>query len=176
MHQGLLLYGNRIVVPTALQKDTLTKIHQGHQGVERCLLRAKQSVWWPGITQQIYNFVKQCSTCVKYPTPNNEPMISTELPDFPWQRVGSDLFVLNGVSYLLVVDYYSRFPEIVKLKTTTSASIIEALKTVFSRHGVPETLISDNGPQYASQEFTNFASSYKFCHVTSSPRFPQSNC
>ena len=84
-------------------------------------------------------------------------------------------FVLNGVSYLLIVDYFSRFPEIIKMKTTTSASIIEALKTIFSRHGIPETLISDNGPQYASQEFTNIARSYNFCHVMSSPHFPQSN-
>ena len=84
-------------------------------------------------------------------------------------------FVLNGVSYLLIVDYFSRFPEIIKMKTTTSASIIEALKTIFSRHGIPESLISDNGPQYASQEFTNIARSYNFCHVMSSPHFPQSN-
>ena len=102
--------------------------------------------------------------------------MSTELPDFPSQRVGSDLFMLNGVNYLLVVDYYySRFPEIIKPKTTTSASIIETLRMVFSVHGVPETLISHNSPQYASQEFTNFASSYEFCNVTSSHHFPQSN-
>ena len=175
IHQGLLLYGTRIVIPKTLQRETLTKIHQGHQGVQRCCLRAKVSVWWPGISQQIDNFVKQCPTCVKESSPNSEPMMQTELPAFPWQRVGSDLFVLNGVSYLLIVDYFSRFPEAIKLKTTTSASIIEAFKTVFSRHGIPETVMSDNGPQYASQEFTEFARSYDFCHVTSSPHFPQSN-
>ena len=79
--------------------------------------------------------------------------MQTELPAFPWQRVGSDLFVLNGVSYLLIVDYFSRF--------------LEAI--------IPETVMSNNRPQYASQEFTEFARSYDFCHVTSSPHFPQSN-
>ena len=92
-----------------------------------------------------------------------------------WQRVASDLFVLKGKSYLLVVDYFSRYPEVVKLKATTSGSIIDALKGVFSRHGIPETLVSDNGPQYASQEFMEFTKLYGFAHVTSSPHFPQSN-
>ena len=71
-------------------------------------------LWWPGITQQIDNIVKECPTCKRNATPNSEPMIKTELPDFPWQQVGSDLLVLNGVSYLLIVDYFSRFVEIVK--------------------------------------------------------------
>ena len=74
-----------------------------------------------------------------------------------------------------MVDYFSRFPEVIRLKETTSRHIIEALKKIFSRHGIPETLISDNGPQYASSEFTDFARSYDFRHKTSSPRYAQSN-
>lgn len=79
------------------------------------------------------------------------------------------------MTYLTVVDYFSRYPEVIQLKTTTSQSIITALKSMFSRHGVPEILISDNGPQYSSQEFANFATAYSFTHVTSSPHYPQSN-
>ena len=71
------------------------------------------------------------------------------------------------------MDYFSRYPEVIKLSSTTSSSVIAALKTVFARHGIPETLQSDNGrPQYSSQEF---AQMYGFNHVTSSPRYPQSN-
>ena len=101
----------------------------------------------------------------------------TPLPTYSWQKAGTDLFVLNGENYLLVVDYMylSRYPEVIHLKNTTSQSIIAALKSIFSRHGIPETILSDNGPQYASQEFADFASSYQFTHVTSSPHFPQSN-
>ena len=76
---------------------------------------------------------------------------------------------------MLTVDYFSRYPEVVQLTSTTSASVIAALKTIFARHGIPETVRSDNGPQFVSQEFAMFASSYSFSHVTSSPRFPQSN-
>ena len=92
-----------------------------------------------------------------------------------WQVVGTDLFELNKLNYLLVVDYFSRYPEVLQLTSTTSMSVISALKSVFSRHGIPEIVRSDNGPQYSSAEFMSFASSYGFQHLTSSPKFPQSN-
>jgi len=102
-------------------------------------------------------------------------MISSTLPEYPWQKLGSDLFHLNGATYLLVVDYYSRYPEITKLSSTTSDSIIKALRSIFSRLGIPEILISDNGPQYASGVMNDFAKSYGFQHITSSPHYPQGN-
>ena len=175
IHNKLLLHGKQIVVPKSLQQETLSKIHQGHQGIERCRLRAKSSVWWPGISQQIKHLIEQCPVCVRNSTPKSQPLIPSELPDYPWQRVGTDLFAINGVNYLLIVDYFSRYPEVIKLSSTTSSSVIKVLKSIFSRHGIPETLVSDNGPQYTSQEFTDFSKSYDFTHITSSPHFPQSN-
>ena len=119
--------------------------------------------------------VKQCVTCVKKSTPPLEPLISTELPQYPWQKIATDLFTLRGINYLLVVDYFSRYPEVVKLTNTTSSSVVHVLKSLFSRYGIPETVVSDNGPQYSSQEFAQFARAYNFSHITSSPYFPQSN-
>ena len=119
--------------------------------------------------------VKEWSICAQHFTPRKEPMIPTELLQFPGQKFGIDLFYLKGSNYLIVVDYFSRYPEVQKLSTTTTASIIDALKSVFSRFGVPETVLSDNGPQFTSQLFTDFADAYSFHHVTSSPRFAQSN-
>ena len=119
--------------------------------------------------------MQNCQVCLKESKPGKEPLISTVLPKFPWQVVETDLFELNKDNYVLMVDYFSRFPEVVKLTSTTSANVISALKSVFSRHGIPEIVRSDNGPQYASAEFSTFASSYGFQHVTSSPRYPQSN-
>ena len=89
--------------------------------------------------------------------------------------MGSEFFMLNGANYILVVDYFSHFPEVVKLTSTTTSSIVNALKFIFSRHGIPQTVVSDNGPQYASHEFARFAREYDFSHKTSSPHFPQSN-
>ena len=100
----------------------------GHQGIQRCRLRANISVWWLGISHESENLVKQCPTCARDFTPHKQPMIATELPDYPWQKIATDL---KGATYLLVVDYFSRFPEIAKLSNTTSLNIINALKTFF---------------------------------------------
>ena len=175
VNEELLLCGTRIVIPTLLQEQTLEKLHQGHQGIERCRLRVQISVWWPGISREIVRMIERCPQCSRDRVLNREPLIPTSLPHHPWQKVGSDLFMRDGITYLLVVDYYSRYPEVIQLKTTTTQSIIHALRSIFSRHGIPQILMSDNGPQYSSQEFAAFASQYGFTHTTSSPHYPQSN-
>ena len=169
------MYDHRIVVPKSLQKETVQKIHAGHQGIERCRARIASSVWWPGVSQQIAQTVHQCTECAKNSTPNKESLMTSQLPEYPWQVVGTDLFEIDGTHYLLTVDYFSRYPEVTKLTSTTSATVITTLKSTFAQHGILETVRSDNGPQYSLREFAQFASSYEFNHITSSPRFPQSN-
>ena len=107
--------------------------------------------------------------------PPVEPMLQSSLPSHPWEKVGADLFQLKDFTYLVVVDYYSRYMEIQKLTSVTSAGVISALKAIFSRHGIPVEFMSDNGPQFASQEMKEFAERYCFTLVTSSPHYPQSN-
>ena len=104
-----------------------------------------------------------------------QPNMSSQLPDSPWQVVGTDLFELKGAHYLLAVDYFSRYPELIKLTSITANAVIQALKSVFARHGTPEILRSDNGPQYTSQITKEFAKSYAFVIITSNPRYPQCN-
>ena len=138
----LLLFNERIVVPKALRIETLQRVHSGHQGVEKCRARVAVSVWWPGVSRDVQKMVQSCQECAKLSLAKKEPLIPTPLPDYPWQLVGTDLFELNQKHYLLVVDYYSRYPEVLQLSSTTSssASVITALKTIFARHGIPETL------------------------------------
>ena len=76
--------------------------------------------------------------------------------------VGVDLFELNKVNYVLLVDYFSRYPEVIKLSTTTSTVVINVMKSVFTRHGIPEVVRSDNGPQFAAEEFFKFSTTYGF--------------
>ncbi len=92
---NLLMYGQRIVIPQSLRSSTLEKIHSGHQGMERCKARAATAVWWPGINKEIVNKVQQCPECAKNQVPAKEPLISTPLPDYPWQMAGVDLFELK---------------------------------------------------------------------------------
>ena len=103
----LSLYETRIVVPRRLQHETLCKIHKGHQGIEQCRLRMSTSVWWPGALAQIEQFVKKCSTCMKFAPPVREPMINSKLPEHPWERIAIDLFEINKQTCILLVDYHT---------------------------------------------------------------------
>ena len=175
LHDNLLLHSNRIVIPESLQQEVLGQLHEGHQGIVKCQNRARISVWWPGISKQLEKFILKCPTCCKNFQIVTEPLITTELPSRPWEKVASDLYEFKGASYILVVDYFSRFIETQKLGSTTSSSIIAGLKSIFARHGIPDTLVTDNGPQYFSSKFKLFAEAYNFSHVTSSPYYPRGN-
>ena len=104
--------------------------------------------------------VSNCPVCKRYTRIPPEPLKPTATPERPWQVVGSDLFQMDGKRFLLLVDYYSRYPEVAVLSAETSTEV--QMKSVFARHGIPETVISDNGPAYASNEFKAFAKAYKF--------------
>ena len=116
--------GSRLVIPATLRAGILHKLHEKHLGVTKCRERARQSVWWPGMSKQLEDFVLSCSVCCKERTQRAEPLIPTPFPDLPWQRVGTDLFEWKGSSHLLVVDYYSRYIEVPKLSATTADSVI----------------------------------------------------
>ena len=175
VQQGLLIKGNRLVVPLTMRIDVLEKLHNAHQGITKCSGRAKASVWWPGLSHQLEEVVKQCPTCIKERVNPAEPVIPSELRDRPWQKVAADLFELEGHPYLLVIDYFSRYIEVAKLSSTTSPDVSVHLQSMFERHGIPEQLISDNGPQFSSTSFAKFAEDYGFTHILTSPRYPQAN-
>ena len=114
--------------------------------------------------------------CRKNQQQRPQPLLQPEPPQLPWQKVGTDLFEWEQKHYLLVVDYYSRYIEIACLANTTTNEVLKHTKSIFVRHGIPEVLISDNGPQYTSSQFADFAKTYGFKHATSSPYMhPQTN-
>nr|XP_061820643.1 uncharacterized protein K02A2.6-like [Nerophis lumbriciformis] len=173
---GLLLKRNRIVIPQTLRQDILQRIHEGHLGIEKCKRRARDTVYWPGINKDIDNMIGRCATCQKYRNKQTkEPMILPEVLTAPWQKVGMDLFYLKGKEYVVVIDYYSNFPEMALLSSTSSNCVITHVKSIFARHGIPHTVVSDNGPCFNSKEWQQFAKHYDFRHVTSSPLYAQSN-
>lgn len=151
--KGLLLRGDRVVIPTSLQLDILDKIHSGHQGLVKCRQRASCSVWWPKLHEQIEQAVARCPVCVQHKSQAALPLLPSRFPERPWKKVGTDLFEWKNSTYLLVVDYYSRFIETAKLSTATSSDVISQLKSNFARYGIPDTVVSDNEPQYSAADF-----------------------
>lgn len=173
--EDLLFMGGRLVVPEALRRDIVNLLHDGHQGVNRCLAVARDSVWWPGLNSQVKAAVENCPACASTRVQRCEPMIPTETPSAPWERVAIDLFHFANQDFLVVVDYRSRYPEVITLRSTSADAVISAIKSTFARHGIPVTVVSDNGPQFSCKAFEDFGKTYGFTHVTSSPRYPQSN-
>ena len=178
IEDGLMMKRHRIIIPTALQKEVLSKLHASHQGVEKTKLRARTAVYWKDMNKDIDNMTKACEICQELQNKQKkEPLMPTDVPPRPWHTVGTDLFYLDGSEYLLVADYYSKFPFVRKVPQgkSTSETVIGLLKQIFSEHGVPQVVRSDNGPHYDSHSFSKFSQQYGFKHVTSSPHFPSSN-
>lgn len=174
--EGVLFKGEQVIIPTALRAEAIRNIHDGHLGIVKCTQRAKVSVYWPGYLQQVQDAVETCHKCQEHRDANPPIVLQQhEVPDYPYQVLASDLFELDGHSYLLTVDYLSKWPNVVKIQDTKTATIIEHLQQQFCDFGVPEKLITDNGPQYGSSEFREFMKKLCVNHVTSSPYYAQSN-
>ena len=120
-HNGVLLKADRIIVPTSMRQEIKTLIHQGHLGIEKCLHRARRSVFWPNITRDITSMVLNCNTCIDHRNKQrHETMILHHVPKLPWEKVGTDIFSLHNNEYLIVVDYNSKFVEIAALRNESS--------------------------------------------------------
>lgn len=116
----LIYYGQRIIIPLSWREKILKDIHTGHLGITKCITKATGSVYWFNINNDIEKLINSCDVCNKYSNSNcKEPMLSHEIVDIPWYKVGIDLFELNGEIYIIVVDYYSKYPEIEKLNSST---------------------------------------------------------
>jgi len=173
---GIIFKGEKVLIPVAMRPEMMKKIHSSHFGIEKTKQRARDIIFWPGMIKQIHDTVAACTICARMSPANpKEPLLPHEAPTRPWQKLGTDIFTWHDRSFLITVDYYSRYFEIDELTTTTSLAIIRKLSTHFARHGIPEVLISDNGPQFVSEDFNQFSATWDFKHITSSPGYPQSN-
>lgn len=175
LEDDMLFYNERIIMPTTMRKLMLEKLHEPHFGITKTLQRARSSVFWPNITNEIELTVTHCRVCQEN-APNNvkEPMIPHEIPNEPFKKIACDILEHSARNYLVVIDFYSNWIELIKLKGKTAHEInIEWMK-LFSSYGYPHIIIADNMP-FGSFECREFAKKYDINIVTSSPRYPQSN-
>ncbi|XP_048582219.1 uncharacterized protein K02A2.6-like [Nematostella vectensis] len=184
VEDGLLFKADRIIVPRSLRAEVLEEIHGAHMGENKSLSFAREYVFWPSMTAQIKDKISSCSICNAFRNQQpRETLLPREVPGLPWQVISTDIFEYAGHSYLLVTDLYSKYFEIELLRQTTANCVINNLKKIFARFGIPVEVLSDNGSQYSntrnlfnsSHEFKKFADEWGFRHTTSSPEYPQSN-
>ena len=176
--EGIILRDHRIVIPSSLRQQIVNIAHEGHQGVVKCKQLLREKVWFPGIDKIVEKTVKDCLACQVSVAEKqvNEPLQMSDLPDAPWQEVSVDFKELPSGEYLLVIiDDYSRFPIVEIVHSTSSKSVIPKLDTIFSTHGVPAVVKSDNGPPFNSSDFAQFASYLGFKHRKITPLWPQAN-
>ena len=174
---GVIFRGEQVVIPPTLKDDILQKLHTSHLGREKTRLLARDSVFWPGITKDIQKHIGSCEQCQKYqPSQTPEPLLQHETPSRPWCTLATDIFQIDQRQYIIIADYFSKYPVIRKLpRPCSSAGVIDILQATFSEQGIPEKLISDNGPHFASEQFKSFADEWGFQHTTTSPHRPQGN-
>lgn len=172
-----LLWGSRIIVPPPGRKLLLELLHESHAGVSRMKSLGRGYLWWPGLDKDIEQFVKQCSNCqLCLPCPPLAPVHAWENPQKPWYRIHLDFagpFI--GRMYLVLADAYSKWLDVCVMNTITSGSTIEKLQAIFAVHGLPKTIVTDNGPSFTSDEFKRFLHSNGIHHITSSPYHPSTN-
>ncbi|KAJ8375474.1 hypothetical protein SKAU_G00060540 [Synaphobranchus kaupii] len=149
---GCLMWGMRIIIPTKLRARVLEELHFGHLGVVKMKALARSYVWWPGIDQQIEQLAMHCSGCQRVQNePTIAPLHSWEWPASPWQRIHIDFAgPFMGTTFLVVVDACSKWPEVFTMNSTTTSHTIDVLRSLFARTGVPEQLVTDNGPQFTA--------------------------
>lgn len=132
-------------------------------------------MYWPKMGRDIEQTKSRCSICAKYkPTNPCEPLIPHVILERPWSKLGIDIFTFRGRDYLLVVDYFFRYPEVSQLSTKTANCVISHPKSCFATHGIPDTAIADNMP-FGSNVFAQFAEEWNFKVETSSPHQAPSN-
>ena len=178
IEDGLVLCGEALTVPPSERVRILQQLHQFHQGTTKAQLFACGCVFQPGINKAIEEAVQQCETCTWFQAQNAAaPLTPMPTPSHPWQMCATDIFILEEIDYLVCGNFYSKMILIQHLPSCQSNTIkvVLLLKEMFSEHGIPKVLCSDNGPQYVSAQFTEFCTSWGIMHKTSSPHYLQLN-
>ena len=160
---SLIIKGTRIIIPCDCRDDVLEKLHEGHFGIDRTKLRARDSVYWPQINQDIETLVKSCEKCQEFSKRNNrDPDIPREIPLVLWSLLEMDLFTLDDQTFLLVVDVTLRFPVVRILSSETANTVINALKGIYCDFGLPRRVLTDNGPCLSPKNMLNSMLNWAF--------------
>ena len=176
MDGNIVLHGNRIVIPVALQKRVIELAHEGHQGLAKTRSLVRSKVWFPKMDTAVDQVVKRCFPCqIATPKTSQELLKMTPLPDGPWQQVSIDFCEVAGHYVLVVIDDDSRFPEVEIVHLTSAKVVFPKLDRVFATYGVPQVVKSDNGPPFNGHEFAQFADYLGFKHRRVTPLWPEAN-
>ena len=137
---------------------------------------ARSRVWWPGIDRDIEETARRCQQCLTRKAPPPAPLFLWSWPTAPWQRIHVDFATHQSNHYLIVVDAHSKWPEVIgPMNTTTAEATTNAMRSIFARYGLPNQVVSDNGPLFHSAEYKEFLQQNGIQRILVSPYHPSSN-
>lgn len=171
------MWGDRVVIPQAGRERVLKILHDGHPGILRMKRIARGVVWWPKIDTAIEKTVQDCQACqLHQKTPATTPLHPWEWPTRPWSRIHIDhAGPFMGKIFFVLVDAHSKWMDAHIVSSTSSGNVISVLRSVFATHGLPETVVSDNGTAFTSAEFRTFLKRNGIRQITSAPYHPATN-
>ena len=174
---GCLLWGTRVIIPQSLRNTVLMELHDVHPGISRMKALSRSFFWWPKMDEDIETLAKSCSTCaVNQANPSAAPVHPWEPPSEPWVRIHMDFAgPLQGKMFLIVIDAYSKWPEVAAMNESTSLATVGKLRRMFATHGLPKVSVSDNGPAFVGDELKQFMKRNGVKQVYSAPYHPASN-
>lgn len=175
VQNGILFYEDRIMVPLSMRQHVVRLLHESHMGIVKSRNRAREIFYWPSMNDDIENAVRNCSKCNIYAkSMTKEPLIPHDVPHLPFEKVACDILEFKGGNFLALMDYYSKWIEVKRLKNKGSKEVIRAWMKIFSVLGIPREVIADNVP-FGSFECREFAKEWDFKITTRSPNYPKSN-
>ena len=177
IQDGCILRGTRVIVPPSRRSAMVDLLHESHPGMCKLKALARSYVWWPGIDEDLEAKVRNCVVCQESrPLDRPVPIHPWEWPQKPWSRLHLDYAgPLFGKMYLVLIDAHSKWIEAKGVSSATSAATIEQLTSIFSVHGLPEVLVTDNGSCFTSTEFKEFIKQNGIHHICTAPYHPASN-
>jgi len=177
IHDGCIYRQYRLVIPVKLRKRVLCLLHEAHIGIDAMKSLARQCIWWPSIDKDIEKKVRECESCCVSKCNTRAQWKSWPESTERWQRVHIDHAgpLDNGKYLLVMVDAFTKWPEVHVVNTINSSETIRRLRRTFSQMGVPETIVSDNGPSFVSKEIEEWFVGIGCKHLRTPPYHPRSN-
>ena len=174
--QGCLLWGLRVIIPPTLQAEMLNELHATHPGVVKMKALARSIVWWPNLDKDIEEVVTSCQSCATHRSlPPVAPLHSWPWANHPMQRIHIDFASIEQFQVLVIIDNHSKWIEAIPLHSATAGSTIDALRLFFASFGLPKEIVSDNGPQFTAQDFSDFCKNNGIKHTLIPPYHPATN-
>ncbi|XP_041473721.1 uncharacterized protein K02A2.6-like [Lytechinus variegatus] len=178
IEDDVILWGSRVIIPVNLEmkERILNELHSTHPGIVKMKSLARSYVWWPKIDNQLEQHVRCCGSCQQNQhSPAAVPIHPWEFPEKQWSRIHCDYASIGDENILIVVDAHSKWLEAIRVKRATANATVIALRRLFATHGLPETVVTDNGTHFVSEEFATLLNNNNICHIQTAPKHPASN-